>query len=177
MPLGANNLSAVTAQLASFSAALRSAGTEAPEAIASAQAERGRELLQEMFASSTAPSGAPWAPPRRNYGHPLLVSTGALFGSATCTVGPRLDVDGHEITFSLTDEKAPWHHYGTSRGGRAPSGLTRKSGRHGEPARGHIPSRPLIFDDGNHGRWGRELDITGQQALDGWLTVAFRAWL
>jgi hypothetical protein len=171
-----NNLATVAAQLeAGLLAALeRAADGELEERIAEAQAERGEQLLAMMFDTATAPSGAPWLPPARDYGHPLLRASGDLEASGECEVGPRLDATGHELTFRFTDEKAPWQHFGTKRGGRQPSGLRRKSGADGSPARMHIPPRPLLPEQATAGAWIADLDQVGQRAADAWLTANVR---
>lgn len=139
------------------------------EHIAEAQAERGKELLTEMFALTTAPSGAPWLPPAHDYGHPLLHDSGDMQDSGTCTVGPRLDATGHDITFEFTDEKAPWQHGGTRRGGIHYSGTRRKSGADGSSERQHIPPRHLLPEPGEEGPWVDDLTTVGQVASDQWL--------
>lgn len=144
-------------------------------AVAEAMAEHGNELLAQEFATSTAPSGAPWAPAARDYGHPLLVASGDLEGSGSCEVGPRDDAAGFDLTFKFTDEKALWHNSGTSRSGRVPSGTRRKSGADGSAERQHIPARPLLPAAGDDGKWRDELDAVGQTAADKWLASNVRA--
>jgi hypothetical protein len=161
-----SNLNDLAAHLERIAASLAAPPVEA---IAQAQAQRGRELLAAMFTTATSPSGAPWLPAKHDYGHPLLVASGALADSAECTIGPRDDASGYDLTFRVTDEKAPWHHFGTFRGGIQFSGTRRKSGGDGTAAHQHIPPRPLMFDDSNASIWKTELDSIAQRMLDSWL--------
>lgn len=170
-----NNLAEIAAALRPAQEALaRAAGGELAEDIAASMRERGEDLIGEMFASTTAPSGAPWAPPARNYGHPLLHASGDLESSGVVTIGPRFDAKAIEITFSFGDEKAPWHHFGTKRGGRALSGTRRKSGADGSGETQHIPARPLLPAEGEEDRWREELEVAGQAACDSWITANVR---
>jgi phage gpG-like protein len=146
---------------------------EATSAVADAMAVRGAELLDQTFATETAPDGSAWAKAARDYGHSLLNASGAMRASARCVV---VTDDGTQITllFSIDDEKAPWHQFGTFRGGPTTSALraqNRKSFRTGEAEGQHIPARPMIFSEGEApAPWVAALEATGQQALDRWMT-------
>lgn len=150
MTLFSSNFDELAAEIeARLLAPLTALGEGASESVvANAQAARGRELLAAMFVTSSAPSGEPWAPPARNHGHPLLYDTTALASSALVTFS--VSATGHELTFSFSDVKAPWHNYGTSR----------------------MPARPIMFDDSTVSVWKTELDSVGQTALDSWLTAS-----
>jgi hypothetical protein len=65
------------------------------------------DLARLGFQDSADPYGNPWAPPARDYGHPLLVDTLDLVTSFLMT--PTSD----GVTLAYTDSKAAWHHYGT----------------------------------------------------------------
>lgn len=177
-----NNLASVAASLESMIAGIeRAVRGELASAVSVSMAERGAELLTDMFATTTSPSGVPWAPPARNYGHPLLHASGDLESSGTCEVGPRDDAGGFDLTFAFTDPKAPWHQFGTKRGGGralsyggAATGARRKSGADGSGERYHIPARPLLPVVGDHGRWRDDLEEVGQRAAERWLTVNVR---
>lgn len=168
------NLSAMIAGLSGVSTGLRGmASGEATAAIADAMAVRGAELLDQGFATQTAPDGSAWARAARDYGHPLLDASGAMRASARCEV---VTADGTRIAllFSVADEKSPWHQFGTFRGGPTTSALrahNRKSFRSGAAEGQHTPARKMIFDEGETpAPWVAALEVTGQQALDRWMT-------
>lgn len=177
-----NNLASVAAQLEALASGCdRAASGELLHAVAESVSVRGTELLAEEFATLTAPSGVPWAPAAHDYGHALLQASDALRSSGTCTIGPRDDASGFDLTFAFTDEKAPWHHFGTRRGGGralsdggAATGARRKSGADGSGERYHIPARPLLPVSGDHGRWRDDLEAVGAAAAERWLTVNVR---
>lgn len=142
--------------------------------IAEAMRAEGERLLLEGFAAQTAPDGSAWATARRDYGHPLLRASGDMLSSARCEV---VTADGTRIAllFTVADEKAAWHQFGTARGGPTTSALRaqhRKSFRAGESERMHIPARKMIFDDGEQpAPWMASLEAVGQSALDRFLTA------
>ena len=165
------------AQLRAVSAGLRAMATDGASSVADAMAARGRELIDEGFATQTAPDGSAWTPAARAYGHPLLDDTGSMRASARCEV---VTDDGARITllFSIDDEKSVWHQFGTFRGGPTTSALraqNRKSFRSGASEAQHIPARKMIFDEGEApAPWVAALELVGQQALDRWMTEHVR---
>ena len=182
------HLSPMIASLRAVSAGLHAlARGEAVAPIAEAMAARGAALLDEGFASATAPDGSAWEPAARDYGHPLLDASGSMRASARCEV---VSAEPTRITllFSIADEKAVWHQFGTVRGGPTTSALraqNRKSGRvtmsgtvsafHEGAERQHIPARKMIFDEGETpAPWVAALEVTGQHALDQWMTARIK---
>jgi phage gpG-like protein len=91
-------------------------------------AEAFKDMLPEIlgdigqnFASSHSPDGASWAPlkhPRakgHNQGNKLLIDTGDLMLSAIGQGGDSiLDITPDTLTFGTRDQKAAFHHFGTS---------------------------------------------------------------
>lgn len=159
-------------------------GTVQQEIVEAMRAE-GERLLLATFDTQTAPDGSAWVPAARNYGHPLLNATGEMRSSAHCVIGSRDDASGFSLSFSVDDEKAVWHQFGTYRGGPTSSPLraqNRKSGRatmsgvtsafHEGAERKHIPARKMIFDEGEvPAPWVASLEAVGQAALDRFLTA------
>lgn len=129
-------------------------------------------LLDEQFAQGIGPDGTPWTPTVRGNAPPLTRS-GALRSSARAVPGP----DGLGVSAQVTDEKAPWHQYGTKRGatsiGALPSDperrgkgwknrpdVRRKS--HAESERMHVPPRPMLPIGTQPARWvSRIQEIVG----------------
>jgi hypothetical protein len=162
------------AGLSRVSAGLRAmASGEATSAVGDVMAVRGAELLDHGFATQAAPDGSAWAPAARDYGHPLLDASGAMRASGRCEV---VSADATRLTllFTVADEKSVWHQRGTFRGGPTTSALraqNRKSFRSGAAEAQHIPVRKMIFDEGETpAPWVAALEVTGQQALDRWMT-------
>lgn len=65
------------------------------------------QMTLEDYSSQVTPDGAGWV------GGPdyhVLVESGAMQGGITLSAG------GNTATISATDEKSPWHNFGTSRG-------------------------------------------------------------
>ena len=172
------HLSGMMAALRGVSTGLRTlAAGEASVPVADAMAARGSELLDAGFASVTAPDGSAWAPAARDYGHPLLDASGAMRASARCEV-VSAEPTRIALLFTIADEKSIWHQRGTFRGGPTTSALraqNRKSFRAGEAERMHIPARKMIFDEGETpAPWVAALEVTGQRALDQWMTARIR---
>lgn len=169
------DIGAMLAALRGVSTGLRGlASGDAAGSVADAMAARGAALIDEGFAAQTAPDGSAWAPPARAYGHPLLDATGEMRSSARCEVVTS-DATRIALLFSIDDEKATWHQFGTFRGGPTTSPVraqNRKSFRGSGAREGqHIPARKMIFSEGERPEpWVSALETVGQQALDRWMT-------
>jgi hypothetical protein len=114
-----------------------------------AGADEGKALVLATWAEQAAPSGAPWAPRKRDYGWAPLDNTGDMKASADCYV------QGLTLVFVVMDEKAIWHQFGTKRMGRQV-----------------IPARQMIFNnDETPDRWISAIEGAMQVKLDGWIST------
>ncbi len=116
----------------------------------------GAKVMLKTFDRQQTPSGRGWAAPAHDYGHPLLRANGDLRASGDCVLR-GVTSGGFTVRFSFADAKAPWQHYGTSRGGRS-----------------HIPARQIIPDDGWADVWITALVTAAQSAADAWMRNNFR---
>lgn len=150
----------------------RIAAGELQDAISAPMADLGKQQLLATFRASIEPSGRPFAPLKVRIGGRPLVLTGAMMNSANCKVGPKDDAAGFDLTYLVTDEKAPWHQSGTRRGGGS-----RKSGRGrgASPERQHIPPRKMLFENASEAtRWQSQQLALAALKGEHWMVNTFR---
>ena len=104
-----------------------------------------QKAVRKQFSSAGAYLGTPWRPLKPNYrvwkvanGYPrtILVMTGEMRGSFTSNPMNVQEMHGQTATFGSKNQKAIWHHGGTSRNGRQIN-----------PARPILWAHPLIRKD------------------------------
>lgn len=99
-----------------FAAAEDLFGDYDPDAILDHLRELIAEETRSNFEGKHDPAGNPWAPPKRNYGHPLMVRSGDLLDAAVQAAWSAVKTrDGLRFDLSGLPPYAVFHEFGTQK--------------------------------------------------------------